>query len=163
MKHKKLLIVVVVVVLVLVAAAIGNYWDSKKPAPTSSPTPPAVEPTPSATTVPTPAPTASYTPEELQAAVDAVVPDEYKGLFYSCDVLENADVGGYVASLQIMVDAVPPESTTMISDLEAAIRGLGYDQIASIEIMAFKETQKEIGLVDSNMDLDPSLYKIPTE
>lgn len=162
MKHKKLLIVLVVVVLVLVAAAIGNYWDSKKTAPTSSPTPPATEPAPSASATPAPTPV-SYTAEELQAAVDAVVPDEYKGLFYSCDVLENADVGGYVASLQIMVDAVPPESTTMISDLEAAIRGLGYDQIASIEIMAFKETQKEIGLVDSNMDLDPSLYKIPTE
>ena len=160
MKHKKLLIVVVVVVLVLVAAAIGNYWDSKKPAPTSSPTPPATEPTPSAVPAPTPV---SYTAEELQAAVDAAVPVGNYGLSDSCDVLENADGNGYVASLQITVDAVPPESTTMISDLEAAIRGLGYEQITSIEIMAFKETQKEIGLVDSNMNLDPSLYKIPSE
>ena len=46
MKHKKLLIAVVVVAPLLVASAIGNYWDSKKPAPTSSPTPSASEPSP---------------------------------------------------------------------------------------------------------------------
>lgn len=101
--------------------------------------------------------------QEIRAAVEGVVPDEYKGTSYSCDILESTDGTGYIASLQIMVDAIPPESTEMIAALEETIRSLGYDQIASIEILAFKETQKEICLVDSNMDLDPSLYKIPDE
>ena len=157
MKSKKLLIAVVVVVLILVAAAIGNHWDSTKPSPSPSPTPDASEPAHTAT------PTPTYLPEELLAAVEAVVPAEYMGTSYSCDILEQADGSGYVVSLQIVVDAVPPESSALISELEEAIRGLGYNQITSIEIMAFKETQKEIGLVDSNMNLDPSLYKIPSE
>ncbi len=44
MKHKKLLIAVVVIVVILAMAAIGNYWDSKKPTPSSPPTPSTSEP-----------------------------------------------------------------------------------------------------------------------
>lgn len=136
MKHKKLLIVVVVVVLVLVAAAIGNYWDSKKPAPTSSPTPPATEPAPSA--VPAPTPDVDEKAEIL-AAVENLVPDEYRGASYSCDILTSADGAGYIVSLQVDVDA--SKSSEVIASLEDAINGLGDARISSVEIIAVNDMQ----------------------
>lgn len=143
MKHKKLLIAVVVVVLILVASAIGNYWDSQKPAPTSSPTPPATEPTPSS--VPTPTPDADAKAEIL-ASVESLVPDEYRGASYSCDILTDAS-GGYIVSLQIDVSVEPPESSEIVASLEEAINGLGDTRISSVEIIAVKDMK----IVDSNM------------
>ncbi len=138
MKHKKLLIVVVVVVLVLVAAAIGNYWDSKKPAPTSSPTPPATEPAPSAVPAPTPDVDAKA---EILAAVENLVPDEYRGASYSCDILTSADGAGYIVSLQVDVDVDASKSSEVIASLEDAINGLGDARISSVEIIAVKDMQ----------------------
>ena len=163
MKHKKLLIGAAVVAVILVVASIGNYWDSQKPAPAASSQPPAAsDPAPAASPA-EPAKSEAEEKAEILAVVEALVDDAYKGTSYSCDILTRTDGAGYTVSMQINVDVIPPESTEIISGLETAIQGLGYDQIAEIQILAFKETQKEIGLVDSNMDLDPSAYKIPAE
>lgn len=138
MKRKKLLIAVVVVALLLVASAIGNYWDSKKPAPTSSPTPPATEPVQSA--VPDPSPSADAKAEIL-SAVEGLVPDKYRGASYSCDILTASDGTGYIVSLQIDVDVDPPESSEVIASLEAAINGLDDPRISSVEIIAVRDMQ----------------------
>ena len=141
MKHKKLLIGAVVIVLILVAAAIGNYWDSSKPSPSAPPAPPSAEPTP------TPAPTPSAdAAAEILAAVESVVPDEYRGASYSCDILTDAG-GGYIVSLQVDVSVGPPESSDIIAALEASINGLGDARISSVEILAVKDMQ----IVDNNM------------
>lgn len=150
MKHKKLLIAVAVIVAILVMAAIGNYWDRTKPdpAPSSTPTPPATEPTP------TPKPDADAlfndtdAKAEILAAVESLVPDEYRGASYSCDILTNSDGSGYMVSLQVDVEVEPPESSEVIASLEDAINGLGDARISSVEIIAVKNMQ----IVDTNTD-----------
>lgn len=87
---------------------------------------------------------------EIQAAIEAAIPDEYKGTFYSCDVLLETD-GTYSVLLSIMVNVVPPESTEIIKTLEDTINSLGYDNISSIDISAYMETQSGLERVDSNM------------
>lgn len=143
MKHKKLLIVVVVVALILVAAAIGNYWDGKKPAPAPSPTPQATEPAQSTVPAPTPDTDAKA---DILSSVESLIPEEYRGASYSCDILTASDGSGYIVSLQIDVDVVPPESSEVIASLEAAINGLEDTRISSVEIIAVKDMQ----IVDTN-------------
>lgn len=148
MKHKTLLIVVIVVALVLIASAIGNSWDRAKPdpGPSSTPTPPATEPTP------TPKPDADAlfndtdAKAEILAAVESLVPDEYRGASYSCDILTSSDGSGYMVSLQVDVEVEPPESSEVIASLEDAINGLGDTRISSVEIIAVKDMQ----IVDTN-------------
>lgn len=84
--------------------------------------------------------------DAIQAAVEALVDDEYKGAGYSCDILTRSDGSGYIVSLQIDVGTEPPESTEIINNLEAAINGLGNEQIAEIQITALKDMQ----IVDNN-------------
>ena len=86
---------------------------------------------------------------EIQDAIEAAVPDEYKGTFYSCDVLLEND-GTYSVLLSIMVNAIPPESTEVINSIEETITGLGYENISSVDISAYMETQTGLELVDSN-------------
>lgn len=86
---------------------------------------------------------------EIQDAIEAAVPDEYKGTFYSCDVLLEND-GTYSVLLSIMVNAIPPESTEVINSIEDTITGLGYENISSVDISAYMETQTGLELVDSN-------------
>jgi len=150
MKHKKLLIAVIVVVLVLVAAAIGNYWDRSKPAPSPSatPTPPATEPTPSSTPDADALFNDADTKAEILASVESLIPDEYRGASYSCDILTSTDGSGYIVSLQVDVDVEPPESSDVIASLEDAINGLGDARISSVEIIAVKDMQ----IVDTNAD-----------
>lgn len=148
MKHKTLLIVVIVVALVLIASAIGNSWDRAKPdpGPSSTPTPPATESTP------TPKPDADAlfndtdAKAEILAAVESLVPDEYRGASYSCDILTSSDGSGYMVSLQVDVEVEPPESSEVIASLEDAINGLGDTRISSVEIIAVKDMQ----IVDTN-------------
>ncbi len=145
MKHKKLLIAVIVVVLVLVAAAIGNYWDRSKPSPgpSATPTPPATEPTPPATPDADALFNDADTKAEILASVESLIPDEYRGAAYSCDVLVYDDEKGprYVVSIQIDVDVDGSDCSEVISSLEDAINGLGDTRISSVEIIAFKEMQ----------------------
>ena len=86
---------------------------------------------------------------EIQAAIEEIVPAEYKGTFYSCDVMLETD-GTYSVLLSIVVDVTPPDSTGVISSLEESIQGLGYDNISSVDISAYMETQTGLELVDSN-------------
>jgi len=86
---------------------------------------------------------------EIQAAIEEIVPSEYKGTFYSCDVMLETD-GTYSVLLSIVVDVTPPDSTVVISSLEESIQGLGYDNISSVDISAYMETQTGLELVDSN-------------
>lgn len=86
---------------------------------------------------------------EIQAAIEEVVPAEYKGTFYSCDVMLGTD-DTYSVLLSIVVDVTPPDSTEIISSLEESIYGLGYDNISSIDISAYMETQTGLELVGSN-------------
>ena len=44
------------------------------------------------------------TAEDVQSAVEALVPDEYRGQSYSCDILTASDGSGFIVSLQIDVD-----------------------------------------------------------
>lgn len=44
------------------------------------------------------------TAEDVQSAVEALVPDEYCGQSYSCDILTASDGSGFIVSLQIDVD-----------------------------------------------------------
>ena len=77
--------------------------------------------------------------QEIQAAVEAVVPDEHKGDGYFCDILTASDGTGYIVSLQIDVDT--SECSDVIASLEDAINGLGDTRISSVEIIAVKDMQ----------------------
>lgn len=84
-------------------------------------------------------PTKSETKESVQAAVEALIPDAYKGESYSCDILTASDGSGYIVSLQIDVDTM--DCTETIQSLEKAINDLGNSQITEIQISAVKDFQ----------------------
>ena len=59
------------------------------------------------------------TAEDVQSAVEALVPDEYRGQSYSCDILTASDGSGFIVSLQIDVDT--EDAADIISGMEADI------------------------------------------
>lgn len=129
-KQKKKWPIVLAVVLVLGAFAyFGGNNDTTQPPQES-----------------TPASSAETSKEDIQAAIEALVDDKYRGQSYSLDLLTAADGSGYIISLQIDVDATPPESTEIINNLESKIAELGYTQISDIQILAVKDMQ----IVDSS-------------
>ena len=69
------------------------------------------------------------TAEDVQSAVEALVPDEYRGQSYSCDILTASDGSGFIVSLQIDVDT--EDAAEIISGMEADISLLMWVVIAS--------------------------------
>lgn len=131
-KRKKKWPIVLAAVLVLGALA---YFGGNKG--TTSPQPGGVPGSPSD----------DVKKEDIQAAVESLVDEKYRGQGYSLDLLTTADGSGYIVSLQIDVDVVPPESAKIISDLESRVFALGYDQIAEVQILAVKDMQ----IIDGNI------------
>lgn len=110
MKHKKLLTVAVVVVLLLAASAIGNYWDSKKPAPTASPTPSSSEPT------------VSPVPSENPLMVaDFKTADVFNGLN-----TEKIGEYGYIDFKKADMEAITAGQLTEFCQLKCAGSGLNF-------------------------------------
>lgn len=79
------------------------------------------------------------TRDAIQADVEALVPDTYKGSGYSCDILTASDGSGYIVSLQIAVDT--EDCVEAIQALEIAVKELENPQIAAVEIAAVKDFQ----------------------
>lgn len=83
---------------------------------------------------------------EIQAAVETLVDNSYKGDSYSCDILTSADGSGYIVSLQIDVPCTPPDSSSIVKELEKSIRDLNEMGISAVEILAINDFQ----IVDGN-------------
>ena len=86
------------------------------------------------------------TQDSIKASVEALVDDTYKGYDYACDILTATNGSGYIVSLQIVVEVVPPESTEIIDGIESAIKNLNNDKITDIQITAVKDSR----IVDQN-------------
>lgn len=79
------------------------------------------------------------TAEDVQSAVEALVPDEYRGQSYSCDVLTASDGSGFIVSLQIDVDT--EDTADIISGMEADILKLDNLNISDVQIIAVHDMQ----------------------
>lgn len=79
--------------------------------------------------------------EDIKVAVEALVPAEYQGQSYSCDILEHADGSGYIVSLQIDVDVDPSESTDIVNDFVDQIKALNIAQIVEVNVSAIHDMQ----------------------
>lgn len=79
------------------------------------------------------------TKEDVQSAVEALVPDEYRGQSYSCDILTAADGSGFIVSLQIDVDT--EDAADIISGMEADILKLENLNISEVQITAVHDMQ----------------------
>ena len=77
------------------------------------------------------------TAEDVQSAVEALVPDEYRGQSYSCDILTASDGSGFIVSLQIDVDT----EADIISGMEADILKLDNLNISDVQIIAVHDMQ----------------------
>lgn len=88
---------------------------------------------------PQPEPDVVVTKEDVQSAVDALVPNQYRGQSYSCDILTAADGSGFIVSLQIDVDT--EDATDIISGMEADILKLENLNISEVQITAVHDMQ----------------------
>ena len=79
------------------------------------------------------------TAEDVQSAVEALVPDEYRGQSYSCDILTASDGSGFIVSLQIDVDT--EDAADIISGMEADILKLDNLNISDVQIIAVHDMQ----------------------
>lgn len=79
------------------------------------------------------------TAEDVQSAVEALVPDEYRGQSYSCDILTASDGSGFIVSLQIDVDT--EDAADIISGIEADILKLDNLNISDVQIIAVHDMQ----------------------
>ena len=79
------------------------------------------------------------TAEDVQSAVEALVPDEYRGQSYSCDILTASDGSGFIVSLQIDVDT--EDATDIISGMEADILKLDNLNISDVQIIVVHDMQ----------------------
>lgn len=79
------------------------------------------------------------TAEDVQSAVEALVPDEYRGQSYSCDILTASDGSGFIVSLQIDVDT--EDAADIISGMEAGILKLDNLNISDVQIIAVHDMQ----------------------
>ena len=77
--------------------------------------------------------------EDVQSAVEALVPDEYRGQSYSCDILTASDGSGFIVSLQIDVDT--EDAADIISSMEADILKLDNLNISDVQIIAVHDMQ----------------------
>lgn len=82
------------------------------------------------------------TAEDVQSAVEALVPDEYRGQSYSCDILTASDGSGFIVSLQIDVDTEDADDADdIISDMEEDILKLDNLNISDVQIIAVHDMQ----------------------
>ncbi len=87
------------------------------------------------------------TAEDVQSAVEALVPDEYRGQSYSCDILTASDGSGFIVSLQIDVD------TEDAADMKRSLNKL-KNALASIDRIPTVESPlagQDIGAIRENL------------
>ena len=156
MKRRKIAALAFVICATLVLLSSCGWITLSDPTETTNtPDPPASSPADAqASTQSTqqtealPAPDESTPAEkaEIQAAVETLVDNSYKGDSYSCDILTSADGSGYIVSLQIDVPCTPPDSSSIVKELEKSIRDLNEMGISAVEILAINDFQ----IVDGN-------------
>ena len=123
--------------LLLVTSLTACGWGTDGPAPSASNSAASdndvteEEPQPSSDVV--------VTAEDVQSAVEALVPDEYRGQSYSCDILTASDGSGFIVSLQIDVDT--EDAADIISSMEADILKLDNLNISDVQIIAVHDMQ----------------------